>query len=52
MVDLLLNPLFKVSSSRGGKSWNPPAINTVKCANVDCDLPWFRASDVVHSTCY
>lgn len=36
----------------GGKSSNPPSIDTVKWANVDCDLMWFMASNVVHSTCY
>lgn len=37
MVDLLLNPLFETSFLRGGKSSNPPSINTVKWANIDCD---------------
>lgn len=52
MVDLLLNPLFEMSYLCGGKSSNLPSINTVKRANVDCDLTWFMASNAVHSTCY
>lgn len=29
----------------------PAFINAVKWANIDCDLTWFMASNVVHSTC-
>lgn len=39
MVDLLLlNPLFETSYLHRGKSLNLPSINTVKWANVNCDL--------------
>lgn len=29
----------------------PAFVNAVKWANIDCDLMWFIASNVVHSTC-
>lgn len=51
MVDSLLNLLFETSFLHGGRSLNLPSINTVKWANVDCDLTCLIASNVVHSTC-